>query len=64
MAGQREALITRQCADWQNRCPCARRERDFEYTQNLSIEGDNLEGAQACAGDLSGQGQMIYIDPP
>jgi adenine-specific DNA-methyltransferase len=37
---------------------------DFDNTQNLFIEGDNLEVLKLIRKSYSGQVKMIYIDPP
>ena len=37
---------------------------DFDTTQNLIIEGDNLEVLKLLQGGYHGRVKMIYIDPP
>lgn len=44
--------------------PCPEESVDFDNTQNLYIEGDNLEVLKLLANDYAGQIKMIYIDPP
>ena len=38
--------------------------RDFDTTQNLYIEGDNLDALKILAESYFGKVKMIYIDPP
>ena len=44
--------------------PCREESVDFENTQNLYIEGDNLEVLKLLREDYLGKIKMIYIDPP
>ena len=47
--------------------PCPKESVDWETTQNLMIEGDNLEVLkllQKSYGNKGGQVKLIYIDPP
>ena len=37
---------------------------DWDTTQNLMIEGDNLEVLKLLQKSYSGKVKMIYIDPP
>lgn len=45
-------------------CPCPEESVDEESTQNLYIEGDNLEVLKLLKKDYAGKVKMIYIDPP
>ena len=44
--------------------PCRDGSTDFDTTQNLSIEGDNLEVLKLLQRSYSNKVKMIYIDPP
>lgn len=44
--------------------PCREESVDFDKTQNLFIEGDNLEVLKLLQKSYYGQIKMIYIDPP
>ena len=44
--------------------PCREESVDFDKTQNLYIEGDNLEVLKLLRENYLGKIKMIYIDPP
>ena len=44
--------------------PCREESVDFDHTQNLYIEGDNLEVLKIIREMYLGKVKMIYIDPP
>ncbi len=44
--------------------PCREESVDFDSTENLFIEGDNLEVLKLLQKGYYGQVKMIYIDPP
>lgn len=44
--------------------PCPEESVDWDTTQNLMIEGDNLEVLKLLQKPYSGKVKMIYIDPP
>jgi adenine-specific DNA-methyltransferase len=44
--------------------PCPTESVDWETTQNLMIEGDNLEVLKLLQKSYAGKVRMIYIDPP
>ena len=44
--------------------PCPKESVDWENTQNLYIEGDNLEVLKLLQNSYMGKVKMIYIDPP
>ena len=44
--------------------PCKEESLDWDTTQNLYIEGDNLEVLKLLQKSYSGKIKMIYIDPP
>ena len=43
---------------------CKEESKDFDKTENLYIEGDNLEVLKLLRNTYMGQIKMIYIDPP
>lgn len=44
--------------------PCKEESKDWDTTQNIYIEGDNLEVLKLLRKSYSGRIKMIYIDPP
>ncbi|MGI6744547.1 MAG: site-specific DNA-methyltransferase [Eubacteriales bacterium] len=44
--------------------PCPEESRDWDTTENLYIEGDNLEVLKLLQESYLGKVKMIYIDPP
>ena len=44
--------------------PCRKESVDFDNTQNLYIEGDNLDVLKILRENYLGKVKMIYIDPP
>ena len=44
--------------------PCKEESVDFDHTQNLYIEGDNLDVLKCLKETYLGKVKMIYIDPP
>ena len=44
--------------------PCREESVDFDNTQNLYIEGDNLQALKLLRENYLGKVKMIYIDPP
>lgn len=44
--------------------PVRERSKDFDATQNLYVEGDNLEALKLLRTAYSGKVKLIYIDPP
>lgn len=44
--------------------PCREESKDWETTQNLYIEGDNLEVLKLLRKSYGGRVKMIFIDPP
>lgn len=62
--GKRAAL--REAASSINKTlrPCPEESVDWEHTQNLYIEGDNLEVLKLLQNSYMGKVKMIYIDPP
>lgn len=62
--GKREALITANAPIAKTLRPCRDESVDFDTTQNLFIEGDNLEALKLLQETYLGKVKMIYIDPP
>lgn len=62
--GKREALLTANAPIAKTLRPCREESVDFETTQNLLIEGDNLEALKLLQETYLGKVKMIYIDPP
>lgn len=44
--------------------PCPEKSKDWENTQNLFIEGDNLEVLKLLQKSYAGKVNLIYLDPP
>ena len=44
--------------------PCREESVDFDNTENLYIEGDNLDALKILKETYAGKVKMIYIDPP
>ena len=44
--------------------PCVEESKNWDTTENLYIEGDNLEVLKILEKSYSGKIKMIYIDPP
>ena len=44
--------------------PCVEESKDWETTENLYIEGDNLDALKLLQESYLGKVKMIYIDPP
>ena len=44
--------------------PCREESVDFDTTENLYIEGDNLDALKILRNTYAGKIKMIYIDPP
>lgn len=62
--GKREALITANAPIAKTLRPCRDESVDFDTTQNLFIEGDNLDALKLLQESYLGKVKMIYIDPP
>jgi adenine-specific DNA-methyltransferase len=62
--GKREALITANAPIAKTLRPVREESVDFDNTQNLFIEGDNLEALKLLQETYLGKVKMIYIDPP
>ncbi|MEI6267437.1 MAG: DNA methyltransferase [Methylococcaceae bacterium] len=62
--GKREALLTANAPIAKTLKPCRAESVDFDTTQNLYIEGDNLDALKLLQETYLGKVKMIYIDPP
>ena len=62
--GKRKALITANAPIAKTLRPARDESVDFDTTQNLFIEGDNLEALKLLQETYLGKVKMIYIDPP
>lgn len=61
---KREAIRMANTPSTQCLRPCREESVDFDNTQNLYIEGDNLEVLKVLHETYLGKVKMIYIDPP
>lgn len=62
--GKREALLTANAPIAKMLRPCREESVDFDTTENLFIEGDNLDALKLMQETYLGKIKMIYIDPP
>lgn len=62
--GKREALLTANAPIAKTLRPCRNESVDFDTTNNLFIEGDNLDALKLLQETYLGKVKMIYIDPP
>lgn len=62
--GKREAIVTANLPTTNTLRPVPEESVDFENTENLYIEGDNLEVLKLLQESYLGKIKMIYIDPP
>lgn len=62
--GKREALLTANAPIAKTLRPVRDESVDFDTTQNLFIEGDNLDALKLLQETYLGKVKMIYIDPP
>jgi len=62
--GKREALFTANAPIAKTLRPVREESVDFDTTQNLFIEGDNLEALKLMQESYFGKVKLIYIDPP
>ncbi len=62
--GKREALLAANAPIAKTLRPCREESVDFDTTQNLFIEGDNLDALKLLQETYLGKVKMIYIDPP
>lgn len=62
--GKREALLAANATTTKTLRPCCEDSECFDTTQNLFIEGDNLDALKLLQETYLGKIKMIYIDPP
>lgn len=62
--GKREALLTANAPIAKTLRPVRDESVDFDATQNLFIEGDNLDALKLLQETYLGKVKLIYIDPP
>ena len=62
--GKREALLAANAPITKTLRPVRDESVEFDTTQNLFIEGDNLESLKLLQKSYLGKVKMIYIDPP
>ena len=62
--GKRNALCEAAAPINKTLRPCPEESMDWDTTQNLYIEGDNLEVLKLLQNSYMGKVKMIYIDPP
>lgn len=62
--GKREAMRLANTPTNMTLRPCREDSLDFDNTENLYIEGDNLEVLKLLRENYLGKVKMIYIDPP
>jgi adenine-specific DNA-methyltransferase len=62
--GKQEALLTANAPIAKTLRPCREESVDFDTTQNLFIEGDNLDALKLLQETYLGKVKIIYIDPP
>lgn len=62
--GKREAIVEANRPIRKTLRPVPEKSKDWQKTENLYIEGDNLEALKLLREAYLGQVKMIYIDPP
>ena len=62
--GKREAKLEARRPTRKTMRPCPEKSVDWDATQNLYIEGDNLEALKIMRETYAGRVKLIYIDPP
>lgn len=62
--GKREALLTANAPIAKTLRPCREPSVNFDTTENLFIEGDNLDALKLLQETYLNKVKMIYIDPP
>jgi adenine-specific DNA-methyltransferase len=63
-SGKKEAIVTANIPSTKTLRPVREDSVDFENTENIYIEGDNLEVLKLLQESYLGKIKMIYIDPP
>lgn len=62
--GKREAKLEARRPIKKTMRPCPEKSKDWDTTENLYIEGDNLEVLKIMRETYAGKIKLIYIDPP
>lgn len=62
--GKREAKLDARRPIKRTMRPCPEKSKDWDTTENLYIEGDNLEALKIMRETYAGKVKLIYIDPP
>ncbi len=62
--GKKESILTANAPIAKTLRPCREESINFDTTENLFIEGDNLEALKLLQENYLGKVKMIYIDPP
>lgn len=62
--GKRAAIVEANKPICKTLRPCPEESKDWDTTENLYIEGDNLEALKLLQESYLGKVKMIYIDPP
>lgn len=62
--GKRKAVLAANAPSTNTLRPCREESVNFDTTENLYIEGDNLEVLKLLQENYLGKVKMIYIDPP
>lgn len=61
--GKKAAIVEANKPIWKTLRPCVAESKDWDNTENLYIEGDNLEVLKLLQESYLGKVKMIYIDP-
>lgn len=62
--GKKAAIVEANKPIWKTLRPCVAESKDWDNTENLYIEGDNLEVLKLLQESYLGKVKMIFIDPP
>ena len=62
--GKREAKAEARRPITKTMIPCPEKSKDWDTTENLYIEGDNLDALKILKETYAGKVKLIYIDPP
>ena len=62
--GKRQAKLEARRPTRKTMRPCPEKSKDWDTTENLYIEGDNLEALKIMRETYAGKVKLIYIDPP
>lgn len=62
--GKRQAKLEARRPTKKTMRPCPEKSKDWDTTENLYIEGDNLEALKIMRETYAGKVKLIYIDPP